>query len=532
MLFDARTTVLIIDDSQTVRESLRTMLGMTNITRAETVSSASEARNKLKVRHFDVVLCDYNLGPGMDGQELLEVTRKDGLLPFSTIWIMITGERKYERVVSAAEMAPDDYLIKPFTANQLMDRLHAAAERKAFLAPAYKLIESGQTSEAIQLLAKLGQQEEAPSQYRVDAHKLRAELLVSTGRQHEALQIYQTLLSQRIIPWARMGVARIYSEQGQMDQANELLMGLINEAPLYTDAYDLLAKHLSTDGQYQDAVAVLEKAVSISPRNFLRLHNCGVAALRAGDAQKSVAYLQKAIEIGRGSSAELLEDLLLAYSLAGDTQDISRVQAELAALLGDNPHGKFMQAVSGALAAVAGGRNEEAFATLTSVAEQLRAPWLDFKAAIRFLEAVVCLPPALPGTLLETWVRQITWRFAHSRHSLGEVQQTIRNHPACLAVTDKAFADQLRQNHHAAELVSAGKQAEASAMLFEVAMETMNERTGMNACAMLLKVYDELHSKRQDTQKCEKNLRALLAWLPPENERVKGFIARLNAKYS
>jgi DNA-binding response OmpR family regulator len=59
------------------------------------------------------VLCDYNLGDGMDGQELLE-RRKTGTLPLSTIWIMITGERKYERVVAAAEMAPDDYILKPF----------------------------------------------------------------------------------------------------------------------------------------------------------------------------------------------------------------------------------------------------------------------------------------------------------------------------------------------------------------------------------------------------------------------------------
>ena len=48
------------------------------------------------------------------------------LLPLTTIWIMITGEQKYEQVFSAAELAPDDYLIKPITPALLMERIQQA----------------------------------------------------------------------------------------------------------------------------------------------------------------------------------------------------------------------------------------------------------------------------------------------------------------------------------------------------------------------------------------------------------------------
>jgi DNA-binding response OmpR family regulator len=132
MYFDENTTVLIIEDSLTVRQGLRTMLSMAGITRSDAVSSAAEGRARLKGRRFDVVLCDYNLGDGMDGQELLEALRKTGTLPLSTIWIMITGERKYERVVAAAEMAPDDYILKPFNSNLLLTRMNNAHKRKSF----------------------------------------------------------------------------------------------------------------------------------------------------------------------------------------------------------------------------------------------------------------------------------------------------------------------------------------------------------------------------------------------------------------
>jgi DNA-binding response OmpR family regulator len=102
------------------------------------------------------VLCDYNLGDGMDGQELLEALRKTGSLPLSTIWIMITGERKYERVVAAAEMAPDDYILKPFNSNLLLTRMNNAHKRKMYLAPAHELLEKGNRSRHQHLAAAGG----------------------------------------------------------------------------------------------------------------------------------------------------------------------------------------------------------------------------------------------------------------------------------------------------------------------------------------------------------------------------------------
>lgn len=532
MAFDANTTVLIVEDSHTVRQSLRAMLAMASITRAEAVGTAAEGRKRLKSRNYDVVLCDYNLGEGMDGQELLEAVRKDGLLPLSTIWIMITGERKYERVVAAAEMAPDDYILKPFTSNALMERLNSAFVRKAFLMPAYKLIESRRHQDGIELLASLAGEAET-AQQRLDAQRLRAELLVNAGRQPEALAIYQSLLSQRIIPWARMGVARIYSEDGRAEESNELLQDIIGDAPLYTDAYDLLAKNLLDEGQYQDAMAVLEKAVAISPRNFQRLQSCGTAALHAGDPKKATEYLQRAVDVGRFNNAfgpGLLADLLQAYSESGDTGNIDRLQAEIAGMLGDDPSGLFLLAICRAQGALARGRFNDALSGLSTVAKQLRAPWLDFKTAVRFLDTAVRLPEDLTDQPVENWARQITMRFVHGRHDLNEVLESVKHRSASIEVVNEAYNTLQSQNNRAVELVNAGKVAEAGAMLFEVAMSTLNERTGMNACAMLLRVYEELLGKGEDVASCQDNLFKVLEWLPRDNERVKGFWARLEVR--
>jgi DNA-binding NarL/FixJ family response regulator len=531
MFFNSASTVLIIDDAATVREGLRAMLGMVDITRAESVASAGEAHNRLKSRSYDVVLCDYHLGDGMNGQELLEAMRREGLLPLRTIWIMITGERRYENVVATAEMAPDDYILKPFTSNRLMERLSLAAARKAFLAPAHRLLEGGRVADAIDLLARLAEQDEAPYEHRLNAQRLRAELLIAMRRLNEALEIYLALLSQRIIPWARMGVARIYSEQGRLDEANEILRDIVIEAPLYTDAYDLLAKNLGSDAEYLNALTVLEKAVDISPRNQRRLHGCGMTALRAGQAQKSAEYLQRAIDLSRSSNngygPALLGDLLLAYSASGEAQQARKVETELASLCRGQPDEAFQRKVSRALARLAEDSPGDAFDLLATLEPQLGEPWLDFAAAMRFLKAAMLLPAALSVPFAEVWTRQIARRFVLGRNELAEVLEAVRAQPDCCAVAEYEFAALQKLNRHAAELTGEGRVADAAILLRDAAIDTFNVRIGMNACALLLKEFEERQRLGLDGARLEADIHALLAWLPHNNERVKGFQARL-----
>lgn len=530
MYFDTNTSVLIIEDSSTVRQGLRAMLSMANITRSDAVSSASEGRQRLKAKRFDVVLCDYNLGEGMNGQELLEAMRRTGTLPLSTIWIMITGERKYERVVAAAEMAPDDYILKPFNSKVLLDRMSAAFKRKQFLFQAHSLLEAGKVDEAIDKLAEL-LEIAGSSAERIDASRLRAELLVSEGRQSEALHIYQELLTQRIIPWAKMGVARIYADQGLSGESSELLKEVIQDAPLYTDAYDLLAQNLIDDGQYKDAVDVLEKAVNISPRNFHRLRSCGTAALRSGDPEKGAQYLQRAVEIGKHNNffgPEILVDLLQAYSETGNTQSLDRLQAEISASMANTPGSEFVLAVCKALVALGLKRYDESLTLLKNASAFLLKPSVEFETVQRFLGAMVRLPvDMLDATLLAQWSEQITFRFAYSRHEQGLLLEIARNHESCRGLIDQAYHNLQEQNNNAVALATEGKTWEAGQMLYELASASLNERSGMNACAILLKLYEQQQEVEEVAKHLEQQIHSLLSWLPHQNERVKGFLSRL-----
>ena len=113
---------------------------------------------------------------GQDGQQLLEDLRHHQLIGLLTIFIMITSEGVYSKVVSAAELTPTDYILKPFTVDVLSARIARAIERRGAFLPAYQLIGQGNLREAIRLCALA---EAAHPRYALDFARLRAELHVS-----------------------------------------------------------------------------------------------------------------------------------------------------------------------------------------------------------------------------------------------------------------------------------------------------------------------------------------------------------------
>ncbi|WP_220637174.1 chemotaxis response regulator CheY [Georgfuchsia toluolica] len=113
---------LIVDDFPTMRRIIRNLLkelGYTNVDEAEDGVSALK---QLRVNNFDFVVSDWNM-PNMDGLELLRTIRAETtlqMLPF----LMITAEAKKENIIAAAEAGASGYIVKPFTAAVLNEKLN------------------------------------------------------------------------------------------------------------------------------------------------------------------------------------------------------------------------------------------------------------------------------------------------------------------------------------------------------------------------------------------------------------------------
>ncbi len=105
---------LIIDDFANYRSMLRSILVTCGAQHIEDASNAADALKMVTYNKFDVILCDYNLGDGQNGQQLLEEIMHRHLMPYGTIYIMITAENTQNMVMAAVEYRPDGYLNKPF----------------------------------------------------------------------------------------------------------------------------------------------------------------------------------------------------------------------------------------------------------------------------------------------------------------------------------------------------------------------------------------------------------------------------------
>jgi len=118
---DRNMKFLVVDDFGTMRKVIRNLLkqlGYENIVEAE---DGAMALKTLKSQHLDFIICDWNM-PNMSGYELLKEVKSDNSLkdiPF----LMVTAEALQENVVEAVKAGVDGYIVKPFTAKVLSEKI-------------------------------------------------------------------------------------------------------------------------------------------------------------------------------------------------------------------------------------------------------------------------------------------------------------------------------------------------------------------------------------------------------------------------
>lgn len=119
---DKNMRFLVVDDFSTMRRIVRNLLKELGFSNVEEAEDGQVALHKLKNSQFDFIVSDWNM-PNMSGIELLKAVRGDaGLkhLPF----MMVTAEAKKENIIEAATAGASGYIVKPFTAATLDEKLN------------------------------------------------------------------------------------------------------------------------------------------------------------------------------------------------------------------------------------------------------------------------------------------------------------------------------------------------------------------------------------------------------------------------
>ena len=118
---DKSTNVLIVDDYKTMLRIIRNLLKQLEFDNVEEACDGQEALAKLRAGSFGLVISDWNMQP-MTGLDLLKEVRADARLK-DTPFIMITAESKTENVVAAKQAGVSNYIVKPFNAETLREKI-------------------------------------------------------------------------------------------------------------------------------------------------------------------------------------------------------------------------------------------------------------------------------------------------------------------------------------------------------------------------------------------------------------------------
>src|SRR5574340_928938 len=124
---DKNMKFLIVDDFSTMRRIIRNLLKELEFTNADEAEDGVVALNKLRGGNFDFVVSDWNM-PNMDGLTMLQNIRADGALGKLPV-LMVTAEAKKENIIAAAQAGASGYVVKPFTAATLGEKLSKIFEK-------------------------------------------------------------------------------------------------------------------------------------------------------------------------------------------------------------------------------------------------------------------------------------------------------------------------------------------------------------------------------------------------------------------
>lgn len=521
-------TALVLDDYPSMRSAFRTALAAFGLTKVDMAATAAEAIGRVKNTRYDIIISDYNLGDGRDGQQVLEEMRHLGLIGLDTAFLMVTAESIYERVVAAAELAPDDYLIKPFNADIMRSRLDAILSKKQAFGRIFRNFANGHLEEA---MSGCDEMIEARSKYLVDAMRMKGEILVAMGRFDEASALYDQIVKLRAVPWARLGLARTMHLRNKPAEAEDMLIDLVEQYPELVAGYDLLADVQLAQDKQHEAQETLRQGVTTSPKSLLRQRRLGEVAFQNGDLASAEAAFDAAVSKGRHSiflQPNDFANLSRVYVEEGNSAEALRVLQDNRKYLQESDEGKLVAAVMSGLAHSRAGNDAEATRYATE-AVRLRDTGVSGNPELLLDMAENCLKSGL-GDEAAKLVSEVA-RNAHDSETLiakaKKLYQQAGQGDEADKVIGRATEHVQRLSKEGALLAQRGDLEAATRIMFQAAEEApRNPRVLMNAAFVAMRLIEKMPGKGLELGRV-RQLMDDVAILAPDHPRLAGLQTKL-----
>lgn len=472
-----RKNALIVDDFPDMRGSIRRMLVNFGIADVETASTGTEAITWCENKYFDIILCDYNLGDGKNGQQVLEELRYRKLLKRTSAYMMITAETTKSMVFGALEYQPDDYLTKPFTQTVLQKRLDRLVLEKEELMEINRAMDEQDYDRAIALC---DEQISSQSRYEQKCYRIKAQCFLEKHLFPKAHAIYEKVLDERPVDWAQIGLGQCLMEMGDIDAAEQVFNELISQNCLCLEVYDALAKIKEQRGDIAGAQQLLEYASDISPNAILRQQLLAEISQTNGDLERAEKAHRKVVRLGANSCYDSPENYFkLARCIStqiktSDVKDRKRINEAEEVLdrvrrrYRDNPDVRLQSDIINATVYANAGQKEESRKRMESVSSKLNASEKldsgeDEAAAAQIaLDLARCYQSMGDNQQAQTILRELAAKYPHDE-AIGEAIDRLSDEPLSKKGKDKA----IELNRRGKDLLSSQNFTEAVSLFGE-----------------------------------------------------------------
>lgn len=486
---------LVVEGNPSMRALLVSQLRDLGVKNVMQCGRIIDARRHLEHLTFDFVLCELHFADeNASGQDLLNDLRRNQLLPFSTVFVMVTGEATYSKVAEAAESALDGYLLKPHKPSQLGERLQQARVRKLSLQDIFSAIERGEFEHAAKLCTE---RFVSKGPFWLYAARIGAELLLRIDQPNEAKVLYEAVIKAKTLPWAKLGVARSMLDGGYAQAAVSTLENLIAEDPTYTDAYDVMGRAQFELGKFEEALATYQMASKLTPASVGRLQSMGMMSFYAGRPDVAEAVLKRTCLLGLESKLFDCQALVLMAFVQfdrGDHKSLQRTITDFERLIEKNPGVERIQRLAKVVATLLLLQHHKIAAALVDVREmikEVRAPAFDFESASNLLGLLAQLAKrAIQLEEVYEVVDHLALRFCSSRAMTELLCVASHAHPPYAEHVRASSAKVLKYAEYALSLSLRGDPAGAVEELISRGQETLNSKL-VESSFMVIERYKE-----------------------------------------
>ncbi|MEH6347807.1 MAG: response regulator [Bermanella sp.] len=304
---------LIVDDFETFQKILKRLLHGLSAEHIDTALNGAQAVKSCQQNKYDVIFCDFDLGRGINGLQVLEELRHLELLKSSSVFIMVTAESGRDAVVGAMEYKPDAYMSKPVSSGELQSRLVKSLKQKQALAPLYRSLDNSDFNQAIKECDKHISES---GRHKNFCLKTKGNLLLKLEHFKEAQDIYEGVLKERPLFWAQLGLAHVLAAQDLNKEAHTAFQKAYEENPASLEAFEGAARALVKLGDAGAAQRLLEQSSTISSRSVTRQKLLSEVCKINGDFEAAADASRRVVklaEYGIHKSAD--NDLDLADNL-------------------------------------------------------------------------------------------------------------------------------------------------------------------------------------------------------------------------